>query len=151
MSIQKHANGYQTRSSIAWRAIHAITKQIAETFHPLQVILFGSQATGRADAESDVDLLIVMRCKDPIDQSIKIRETLSPPFALDLVVIDPDVLQNRLAANDWMLKSIMNEGKVLYAKPDQGMGQKSRRRSSTAPRHGKGSKRFPNLMCYHSQ
>jgi predicted nucleotidyltransferase len=44
------------RRRIPMRAIRAVAKQIADTFHPDKIILFGSYAYGKPCPESDVDL-----------------------------------------------------------------------------------------------
>jgi len=48
------------RRRIPMRAIRAVAKQIADTFHPDKIILFGSYAYGKPRPESDVDLLVIM-------------------------------------------------------------------------------------------
>jgi predicted nucleotidyltransferase len=40
--------------------LEEITKRLAESIHPERIYLFGSHAIGRADEESDVDLLAVV-------------------------------------------------------------------------------------------
>jgi len=42
------------------RTVAAMAHRIARGFRPEKVILFGSRATGKAGADSDVDLLVVM-------------------------------------------------------------------------------------------
>ncbi len=42
------------------RAINGMVRRIVERFDAERVILFGSQARGTADPDSDVDLLVVM-------------------------------------------------------------------------------------------
>jgi hypothetical protein len=50
--------------------------RIGRQFNPERVILFGSHAEGRADADSDVDLPVIMPTKwDPVDESVAIRFT----------------------------------------------------------------------------
>ena len=39
--------------------ISIMTERIVQGFDPLQIILFGSQARGDADRNSDIDLLVV--------------------------------------------------------------------------------------------
>ncbi|MEI8167305.1 MAG: nucleotidyltransferase domain-containing protein, partial [Chloroflexales bacterium] len=43
---------------ISFDAIYALSAQIAATFQPERIILFGSYAYGRPGADSDVDLLV---------------------------------------------------------------------------------------------
>jgi len=44
---------------VAESILHEVTRRLVESFHPLRIVLFGSQARGTADARSDVDLLII--------------------------------------------------------------------------------------------
>ena len=48
------------RKRFPQKAIDEVVRQIAENFHPQQIILFGSYARGNPRPESDVDLLVVM-------------------------------------------------------------------------------------------
>ena len=54
-------------------AIRRFARRIAERFQPDKIILFGSYAYGKPHEESDVDLLVIMRTKNAIDQSIRIK------------------------------------------------------------------------------
>ena len=46
--------------------ISIMTERIVRDFDPLQIILFGSQARGDADRDSDIDLLVIFG--EPTDQ-----------------------------------------------------------------------------------
>jgi uncharacterized protein len=41
-------------------ALARLVQYVRETVQPQRIVLFGSRATGRADAESDYDLLVVV-------------------------------------------------------------------------------------------
>ena len=101
---------------VANKDIEDFSKQIVERFGAQQVILFGSYANGTPTVESDVDLLVVMplegRC---VDESVKIRLSLSPKFPVDLLVRTPETINERILQGDMFLKDIMENGKVLYA------------------------------------
>jgi len=36
-------------------------------------------------------------------------------FALDLIVRSPETLRQRMQMNDWFVRDLMREGRVLYA------------------------------------
>ena len=74
-------------------AIRRYARQVAERFEPDQIILFGSHAYGTLNADSDVDLLVVMPTRNPLDQALKIRLAISAPFPLDLLVRTPETLK----------------------------------------------------------
>jgi predicted nucleotidyltransferase len=103
-------------------AIIRFAKQIAERFDPERIILFGSHASGRTTADSDVDLLVVMSARDQIAQAVKIRWELPAPFPLDLIVRTPERLRRRLKDGDSFLQEIVDQGIVLHGK-----GRSSRR------------------------
>src|SRR5437588_5054943 len=75
--------------NIPLAAIRRFARRIAERFQPDKIILFGSYAYGKPHNESDVDLLVIMRTKNAIDQSIRISLAFDLPFALDLIVRTP--------------------------------------------------------------
>lgn len=102
----------------AW-AIRWIVDQIAERFAPRKIILFGSYARGNPRPESDVDLLVVMRTRREGDQSLRIRQAIECPFALDLIVRTPESLARRIRLGDYFLREIMKEGKVVYEAADR--------------------------------
>jgi len=108
-----------------WRAIRTVmsrtdeirmySDEIAKRFHPQKIVLFGSHASRRATQGSDVDMLVVMTHKGPAaTQAARIRQQVRAPFALDLIVRSPQVLHRRIKLGDSFLKSVMDEGKVLY-------------------------------------
>jgi predicted nucleotidyltransferase len=96
--------------------IKALSRRIAEQFNPERIILFGSRARGRAHADSDVDLLVVMRCSGPgARKAAEILNRVEPEFAVDLIVRTPQELRRRLAQQDRFLAEVVRRGKVLYA------------------------------------
>ena len=89
--------------------------ELAKRFRPQKIVLFGSHAGRQATKESDVDMLVVMPHKGPAAiQAARIRQQVRAPFALDLIVRSPEVLQKRLKLGDSFLKAVMDEGKILY-------------------------------------
>ncbi len=113
-------------TNVTLRAIHCYARQVAERFDPDQIILFGSHAYGTLNADSDVDLLVVMPTRNPLDQALKIRLAISAPFPLDLLVRTPETLKWRLEAGDCFLREIMSRGKVLSEKADGRVGSPTR-------------------------
>ena len=109
--------------------IRRLAQHLVERFQPDQIILFGSYAYGRPTAESDVDLLVVMKARNEIDKALRIEEALDPPFALDVIVRTPKNLGWRLAEGDWFLRAVVGQGKVLYEKADGRMGAQGRGQS----------------------
>jgi predicted nucleotidyltransferase len=89
--------------------------QIAERYSPEKIILFGSHATGQANDDSDVDMLVVLDHETQnIEKAIEIRNIFHPRFALDLLVRRPNDIAQRIEMDDFFLKEIFTEGVVLY-------------------------------------
>jgi uncharacterized protein len=104
------------RRRVPVREIRAVVKQIAETFQPEKIILFGSYAYGKPKPESDVDLLVVMETSlRERQQRLEISRMLSPrTFPMDLLVRTPKQLEERIALGDLFLSEITSQGQVLY-------------------------------------
>jgi transcriptional regulator with XRE-family HTH domain len=89
---------------------------IADRFHPQTVILFGSHARGTADADSDVDLLVVMNVADSRRRtSARIGAALHEfQVPKDIVVTTPDAFQRRREVPGTIERSAALEGEVLH-------------------------------------
>ena len=124
-------------------AIRRYARQIAERFHPHEIILFGSYAYGTPHQGSDVDLLVVMPTTNEVSQAVRIRMALAAPFPMDLLVRTPEKLRQRIEEGNWFLREITEKGKVLYASGSPPLGTQgrkrpagrktTRRRNATAP------------------
>jgi predicted nucleotidyltransferase len=114
-------------------AIRKYVRQVVEKFHPERVILFGSHAYGKPDADSDVDLLVVMPTRDELSQAVRIDLAVPAPFSLDLIVRTPENLAKRLGWNDWFLREVVEKGIVLHDAHDPRMAAQSRSRPSERP------------------
>lgn len=110
--------------------IRRLAREVAERFHPEKIILFGLHAYGKPHADSDVDALVIMLCRNQLDQAVKISLAIDPPFPLDIIVRTPHNMSWRPAEGDSILEEIVAKGKVLYEAPDGGMREKSRGRLS---------------------
>ena len=84
---------------------------------PLQIILFGSQARGDADQQSDINLLVVFaELSDKRKDALDIIRTLSDlPAAKDILVSTPEELERHRPRIRSVLRYAQREGKVLYA------------------------------------
>src|SRR5579862_7520069 len=150
MAKKPHTPGYvqpyrYASPNIPLTAIRRFARQIAERFQPDKIILFGSYAYGEPHNESDVDLLVIMRTRNTIDQAIRIKMAFERLFSLDLIVRTPWHIARGFKDNDWFLREIVEKGKVLYAAPDRqvgtqsgsglGSGSQTRGRKTGASRH----------------
>ena len=106
--------------------IQEYSERIAVAFHPEQIILFGSYAYGTPHADSDVDLLIIMRFEeDSTRKAAEIRRVVRAGFPVDLLVRTPEQLEQRIKLNDWFMREIVEKGKVVYAAAHNRMGRES--------------------------
>lgn len=116
-------------ADIPMRVIRRFAREVAERFQPDKIILFGSYAYGTPHEDSDVDILVVMRARNQLDQAYKIRCAVSAPFPMDLIVRTPYSMKWRLAEGELFLTEIVTKGKVLYEKDNGRVGEKGRRGS----------------------
>jgi uncharacterized protein len=129
----RNARGLVTRT-----AIRRLVDAIAERFQPERIILFGSYAYGAPTPYSDVDVLVVMPCRNEIDQSIRIGNAIDAPFSVDVIVRKPRTLAWRLAEGDWFLREVVGRGKVRYEQADEGVGGEGQRGLPRRPATAKG-------------
>jgi predicted nucleotidyltransferase len=105
-----HLVGMVQRSDIIEYA-----NEVARKFQPERIILFGSYAEGKATADSDVDLFVEMNhTQSSLQQALAIRKAIKRTFPLDLMVKKPSEIEQRLQQNDFFLKTIMDNGQVIY-------------------------------------
>jgi len=115
-----------TGADIPMRVIRRYARAIAEEFHPDKIILFGSYAYGTPNEDSDVDLLVVMPARDEHAQAVRILWRLAAPFPLDLIIRTPKEMKWRLEEGESFLTTVVSQGKVLYEKDHEGVGQEGR-------------------------
>jgi len=105
------------------RDIKALLDKIINTltaeYKPIQIILYGSQAYGMPGQASDIDLLIVKDSQaSPYQRAVHVRRLLRDPqrrIPVDLLVVTPAELEERLGRGDQFLHTIISQGEVLYA------------------------------------
>jgi predicted nucleotidyltransferase len=93
---------------------------ITSRISPEKIVLFGSYARGENTANSDIDILIVMK---NLDNERKIKGQLYKALldenistSIDFITIDYDkynILKNRVG---FIYKTIEQEGQVLYGR-----------------------------------
>ena len=93
---------------------------IVEMFHPEKIILFGSQAYGQPDEDSDVDLLIVRRdIRSEKESNVEIRRALwgvrAAPLSFTLLSRTPEELDQQQAERAPILCEILARGVQVYA------------------------------------
>jgi HEPN domain-containing protein/predicted nucleotidyltransferase len=163
-------------ADVPMHVIRRFAGQVAERFHPDQIILFGSYAYGTPHSESDVDILVVMPCYHERTQAARICWQIPAPFPVDLHVRTPKEMKWRLQEGELFLTGIVTRGKVLYrsGKEDDYAGwivhrpslvscggkmkrttaewvEKAEEDYAAAQRLRRGKKPFHDTVCYHCQ
>jgi predicted nucleotidyltransferase len=113
-------------ADVPMREIRRFARGVAERFDPEKIILFGSHAYGTPHPDSDVDILVIMAARNKHNQAYKIREAVSAPFPMDLLVRTPEEMRWRLREGDVFHTEIVSKGKLLYEKGDARVGEESR-------------------------
>lgn len=87
---------------------------------PARVILFGSHARGEAEADSDLDFLVVEReLPDRFEETLRLRRALKPlRLPVDVIVVSENHVAEWGAVRNRMLHAALREGRVL-ARRDQ--------------------------------
>lgn len=104
-------------TAITTEAIAAICQTIVDAIHPVQIIMFGSQADGTARPDSDLDLFIIHDLPLP---SRQVRRQvgqlfLHRPFGMDLLVRSQEQVAANLADhNPFYTEHIFKRGVILY-------------------------------------
>ena len=103
--------------------LRRMTTIIVETVDPVQVILFGSRARGDAEADSDVDLVVVEAEPFGPDRDRGTEETrLWRALARfhvpkDILVYSLDDVDRWRGSLNHVLGGALREGRVLYERP----------------------------------
>ncbi len=96
--------------------------KIADAVRPEKVILFGSYAYGRPNADSDLDFLVVVKDrtrKKRHEAFIKASSALGPrSFSVDIVIRSAKDISWRIREGDFFLQDIIEKGRVLYEQPN---------------------------------
>jgi predicted nucleotidyltransferase len=98
------------------KEIQNIVKQLIHLYRPEKVILFGSLAKGKINQGTDIDLFIIKRDVPElgVDRIRQLDTIIKYGLATDFIVYKPEELEHRLKLGDPFVKSILEEGKVLY-------------------------------------
>lgn len=96
------------------RELKRIVARLKRSYHPEQVVVFGSYAQGQTHAWSDLDLMIVKRTRKPfIARSIEAARIARPKVGVDFVVYTPQELERLRREGQYFVREI-DRGTVLY-------------------------------------
>jgi predicted nucleotidyltransferase len=98
------------------KTISNIVKRIATNTHPDKIFLFGSYATGQANEDSDIDLLVVKDTLEPRHKrSIEIQRLLKgSKLPVDILVYTNDEFEREITINCSFVNAAIQGAKLLY-------------------------------------
>lgn len=99
-------------------SIAVMVDRLVSRFSPEKIILFGSRALGDAQADSDVNLLVVMpACEDRKAATVSMMKSVADlSVGQDIVVTTVQELETRGKLKSTILYHALREGKALYAR-----------------------------------
>ena len=117
--------------SVAGRVVAAIAAEI----RPRRIYLFGSRTTGRADSESDVDILLVHSGREsPREVQLKTHRLFPrPEVALDVFVMTPEEFESQKRVANTLAREVSETGILCHPLVSEG-GRPRRGRRAIAGR-----------------
>jgi predicted nucleotidyltransferase len=95
-----------------------MVRRIARRFHPQAVVLFDSHARGTANADSDVDLLVVMSAngsrRNQTVESYGLLAGMGQPK--DVIIVTPEEVEKFRNVAGTIVRMALREGKILYGR-----------------------------------
>lgn len=110
----------QAATALTDDQLKAITAAIRCAADPVRVILFGSQASGSVDGDSDIDLLVVEQ--EPFSERRSRRKRIAqirrrlPKLGIpyDVLVYAAEEVERWRDARNHVIARALREGRVLY-------------------------------------
>lgn len=95
-----------------------MVKRLRERLDVSKVVLFGSYAEDKADKDSDMDILVVLKTRETgVKRYALVSETLEPrSLPIDIIAMTPREINKRKQMLDPFIMDILNNGRVLYDK-----------------------------------
>lgn len=102
-----------------------VVDTIVQAMNPEKIIVFGSCAREDAQWDSDLDLLVVMQTELPlVDRALKIRNLFEHiPCPMDIVVYTPEEVANWRQVPSSFIHQVLAEGRLLYERTTETVGQ----------------------------
>jgi predicted nucleotidyltransferase len=103
--------------------VESLRDAVLRQLNPLLVVLFGSQANGTANVDSDIDLLVIDDQPFSADRSRRriagnIRRSLpADPHPVDVLLFDATELRRWRGTTNHVIARALREGVVLYERP----------------------------------
>ena len=115
LAVKKDMSSSRDQKQIEAK-IEERVRRIVDGFGPERIILFGSFANGTADADSDVDFLVVIRVttskrKHAAEIDLALADVGLPK---DVIVVTPEEVEKYRDVVGSIIYPALREGKVLY-------------------------------------
>jgi len=96
--------------------VQSVVRQLLRLYKPEKIVLFGSLVQGTIQQGTDIDLFIVKSDvpKLGVDRIRELDAVVEYRLATDFVVYTPEEVEQRLRLGDPFVRSVLQEGKVLY-------------------------------------
>ena len=106
-------------SSEVGEALEDAVEAIVAGFDPIKIVLFGSQASGTAQWDSDIDLLVVLpEVKDSVQDAVAVRSALGTMGrGIDVVPTDPAGIERARTRRISVIRDALETGVTLYDRP----------------------------------
>jgi len=89
--------------------------QALQSYHPQRIILFGSMTRGEADADSDLDVLVIKDTADPFVCRLEAMAELCPlGVHAGILVYTPDELRQIVDDGNSYILRALREGRTVY-------------------------------------
>lgn len=98
------------------KEIQNIVEQLIRIYKPQKIILFGSLIKGKMKEGTDIDFFIIKKDAPHlgVDRIRQLDALIKYRIATDFIVYKPEEVKERLKLGDPFIKSIFEEGEVLY-------------------------------------
>ena len=98
------------------KEIRSVVDQLIRVYKPEKIILFGSLAKGMVKEGTDIDIFIIKKDAPDlgVDRIRQLDSLIKYKVATDFIVYKPEEVRERLRLGDPFIKSIFEEGEVLY-------------------------------------
>ena len=97
------------------KELASIVKKLVEQYRPEKIIVFGSLAQGRVDAESDLDLLVIKRTGERrLNRRIEALRGVPRNIPLDVIILTPEEIAILEKEKSPFIQEILATGKVVY-------------------------------------
>ncbi len=105
------------RNNLYEAELKKIVSVLKLKYKPERIILFGSFARGKAEKDSDIDLMIIKKTsQNPWVRQRIVEKLVRRNVPVDLLVYTPQEFQNRVDLGDTFAREVLAKGRLVYEK-----------------------------------